>query len=103
MSDTATKKPTAAERRFAAVRTLCDETREARIDGDEKPYVHWFQTIRDQKVVASRIRDLAPLGRTERWTRTVEAWASEVETSETPEHYRWAFDQYGIYACHAAD
>jgi hypothetical protein len=93
----------AQDRRYEGINALCTQTRERRLDGDEKPYVHWSQTLRDQKVLASRIRDLKPLGRTQRWTDAVEVWAVEVEQADNESTFHWAFDQFAIYASYAAE
>lgn len=52
--------------------------------------------------IAQDIRNIARLGRTERWHFAVEWWASNVEAAETEDWTRWAFYQYAIYAAHRA-
>lgn len=54
----------------------------------------------DRTEIAAMIRELAPLGRTERWATAVETWAVLVEDTENP--VEWAFFQGGIWASHAA-
>lgn len=51
--------------------------------------------------IAARIREIAKLGRTDRWRNAVEAWALMIEDDSQP--LEWAFLQYGVYAAHAVD
>lgn len=96
---TATK-TSPAEKRYAAISSLCESVRSVEIT-ETGPVVTW--NCEDPARVADLIRTgLAHQGRTERWTGAVEAWAVAVETS-TPETFRWAFDQYGIWASYAAE
>lgn len=56
--------------------------------------------LANRATIAGWIRELAPLGRTERWNNAVEGWAHAVETEESLE---WAFLQYSVWATHAAE
>lgn len=104
---TLVRKPTAAEKRYAALNALCTSVRN--FDQDLRVTV-WAKTSADRAEVAASIRELAPLGRTERWTVNVEAWAHHVETegldapAETVESlFQWAFEQYGVWTSYAAE
>jgi len=101
MTTTTAKKLTATEKRYAAISALCETTRTATI-GEAGPTVTWHRDHADRATLAADIRALTTLGRTERWTAAVEGWALEVEGS-TEETYRWAFDQFGIWASYAAE
>lgn len=91
----------AVARRLAAINTVATATREAEIT-EEGPVVTWHVTHANREALAADLRDLAPLGRTDRWQAAVESWAAAVEES-TPETFRWAFDQHGVWACYAAE
>ena len=51
--------------------------------------------------LAKAIRLLSTLGRTTRWTGTIERWASMVE-DDWDEGRSWGLFQGGVYAVHAA-
>lgn len=100
MTSTAAPKMTAVERRYLAIRTLCDAVRTYDPEAVATTWTESFETRAD---VATAIRALAPLGRTERWTVNVECWARNVEEAEDEEHFRFAFDQYGVWTSYAAE
>lgn len=81
----------AAERRLAAIQAVSDQfiTREG------------VQLMSDREAIAALIDALAPLGRTARWQAAVAVWAERVRDLELP--LIWAYQQYAIYACHAAE
>jgi hypothetical protein len=107
MTATAAPRQTATERRLAAINALTEEVRSAVKTsfrgGPPHVTVVWSADHADRAAVAAAIRELAPLGRTERWADAVSAWAREVEGSSTEEMFKWAFDQFGIWACYAAE
>jgi hypothetical protein len=92
----------AAEKRFAAINALVTDVRYVKHVEGAMPTVVWTQQHAARAVVAAAIREMLPLGRTERWQDAVAAWAREVEAS-TEETFRWAFDQFAVWACYAAE
>ena len=52
--------------------------------------------------MAENIEKLAALGRTARWQSAIATWAAQVREDAGTDHLVWAFQQYGIYAGHAA-
>jgi hypothetical protein len=92
----------ASDRRYAGIKAV----NEAVIRTDREVTEEGFTTAHNvflmtREEAATAIRELAKLGRTERWTNSVEAWAAMVEDIENP--FEWAFIQYSVYACHAAE
>lgn len=83
----------ATDRRYAGIKAVSNETVTTDVATGNT-----FHGTREE--IAGRIRSLAKLGRTERWTATVENWASMVENEDSLE---WAFLQGSIWAGHAAD
>ena len=63
----------------------------------------WEFTADQRDAVAVLIRDIAPLGRTDRWQGAVERWARAVENAESDQQFQHSFFQFGIYASHAAE
>lgn len=100
MTTATTPKPTAADRRHAGINRVASAVRD--YDATAGTTV-WHLPADRAAEVAAMIRDLAPLGRTDRWRGTVEGWAVAVETAPDADQYRWAFDQHGIWAAYAAD
>ena len=99
---TATRKMTATEKRHDAIRLLADAVRTAEVT-ETGPVVNWHLDFAYADEVALGIRQLAPLGRTDRWQGAVESWAVAVETAEDQARFRHAFDQFGIWAAYAAE
>jgi hypothetical protein len=89
----------ASEKRYAAINALSESVRSLEVT-DEGREVVWHKGENDRAEVAAMIRDLAPLGRTDRWKTRIAQWAEAVETEAA---FQWAFDQYGIWACYAAE
>jgi len=91
----------AAEKRYAAMQEMSAKV----VTFDRETHTNvWHFTTRP--VVAEMIRELLPLGRTERWTNAIENWAAMVldtENNSGPKGFEWAFFQGGIYVGHAAD
>jgi hypothetical protein len=96
----AARKLTATDRRVAALRTIQGQVRTVGKDG--RGQLTSIMLIWDRAQLAGMIRELATLGRTDRWTGTIENWARQVEAADDTT-LMWAFDQYCTYACHAAD
>jgi hypothetical protein len=84
---------TATDRRFAGIKAVSTETVSTDVATGNT-----FHGTREE--IAGRIRTLAKLGRTERWTAAIENWARMVETEASLE---WSFLQGSIWASHAAD
>lgn len=80
----------ASDKRFESIKVVSNQTVETSVNGNT------FLASREQ--IATWIRELAPLGRTERWAVAVENWAVLVETEESLE---WAFLQGSIWASYA--
>ena len=100
---TATK-TTPFQRRLDAMGAVCNSTRNVEFPEDgSKPVLVWYRDFDDRAATATAIRTLAPLGRTDRWKGSIENWARFVETAETPESYRWSFDQYAIWTGYNAE
>lgn len=76
----------ASDNRIKEMRAVCDRV--------------MAEGITNRTEIARLIRELAPLGRTERWQGGIEGWAVMVESEENP--LDWAFGQGSIYASHAA-
>jgi hypothetical protein len=112
MSATPTK-TSPADRRYAGIKAINDRvvTNERRLERDDSTGEEvtraenvWHLGVESRAIVASWIREeLRPLGRTARWQQAVADWASMVESQEDERGYTWAFFQYGIFACHAAE
>jgi len=83
----------ATEKRIAGIRAVNDATVTTDANGNT------FHGTRTE--IAARIREIASLGRTDRWRNAVEAWALMIEDDSQP--LEWAFLQYGVYAAHAVD
>jgi hypothetical protein len=84
------QKPTAAEKRHAAIRTL----------------VHTFitpegllNTAANVQAVNDAIEALRPLGRTDRWQKCITAWQTMHEIGDL----HWVILQGSVYATHAAE
>lgn len=82
----------ATVKRFEGIKAVSTETVTTTTEGNT------FHGTRTE--IAARIRNLAKLGRTDRWQAAIEGWAVAVETEDSLE---WAFLQYSIWASHAAD
>jgi hypothetical protein len=61
----------------------------------------WIVSEADRVEIVTRIVALRPMGRTARWQRAVDAWATTV-TQVDAGSLNWAVKQYMIYAVHAA-
>jgi hypothetical protein len=83
----------AAEKRYAGIKAVSDVVADGRGN----------LVMTEPSEIAALIRDLAPLGRTDRWKDAIEAWASLVEDQEDEKGLRWAFFQGGIWAGHEAE
>lgn len=91
-------KVTATDKRYEMVGIISHSVIEAVKD---ETGIHNVWLISDRTVIAAIIREyLAPLGRTERWSASVEGWARMVEAEDSLE---WAFLQGSIWAAHAAE
>lgn len=92
----------ASDRRFAGIKSVNDRVirtdREVNSEGYTVAVNVWL--TEDREEIATMIRELAKLGRTDRWVASVEAWAVAVETETSLE---WAFLQFSVWTCHAAD
>lgn len=78
---------------------------EKRFDGMRKVYEAFPNekvTEANRTELCEMIRNLKSLGRTERWTGSVEAWASAIENQDTEKGMLWAYLQWGVYANYAA-
>jgi len=85
----------ASERRFDAIKSVSDRVFRV-IPGTAEG--EWLTT--DREAIATMIREIARLGRTTRWAEAVEGWAQAVEKEESLE---WAFFQFSVWACYAAE
>ena len=52
--------------------------------------------LTDRGIIAEKINNLKPLGRTERWRNAVDAWSAMV--LEEDNDLGWAYAQYGHFA-----
>jgi hypothetical protein len=87
----------AETKRFEGIRNVCIASQK-QVKCEDGGYVNRFLATREE--MATAIRSLVKLGRTERWTASIENWATMVETEESLE---WAFAQGSIWASHAVD
>lgn len=86
--DTIALKPT--DRRFAAIKGLVS----SHLDADLQ------QVVGTRDEISAEIIALATLGRTSRWTGTVDGWAAMVR--DEANDLRWALVQGSIFAGYAA-
>lgn len=96
-TETAARKPSAQDKRFAAMRALGDAIVGTERNADGVLVQVWHVTDREQ--IAAAIRELAPLGRTDRWHAAVESWALLV--LDTDNDMPWAFFQGSIWTGYA--
>lgn len=80
----------AQERRLRNIKVL-SEGFHGRID---------IMSAAEVDAAVAKIRELADLGRTDRWKHAVDRWAGLIE--ETPENRRWALIQGSIWAANNA-
>lgn len=99
-TDTATRKPKASDRRLAAIEAL---TRPVWSRILPEGGAEFLLTLDDRKDAGNAIILLRHLGRADRWQAAVKEWAEQVYAAADLDHLRWAFTQYGIYACLAAE
>lgn len=94
----------ASDRRYAALKTVSKSiVWQETFLRDGEFHLENVWTEETHTAVAERIRELAKLGRTERWVTAIEDWAVAVETADSPETFQWAALQYGVWASHAAE
>lgn len=88
----------ATDRRYAGLKAVSTLTIETVKCADGEGFENKFLLTREE--IAAAIRELAKLGRTDRWLNAVEGWAVMVETEDSLE---WAFLQGSIWTGYAAD
>ena len=103
-------KSRAVEARYAAVKHLTGTFYQVLLAGVDiekgwrnEDCTNLPKMFAERATLAKLIRSQAALGRTERWKTAIHNWAYMVETADTPATYSWAFQQYSIYAGHAAE
>jgi hypothetical protein len=84
----------AVERRFDAIRGIGERFR------PESNGYHLTSEATPEAIIEA-IRELAPLGRTDRWQAAVKQWESLV--TDYPESLDWAILQGSVYAGYAAE
>jgi len=93
----------ASDKRYAGIAAVNEATNwpETFLGQDGEFFQAFIWTRESRSEIASRIRELASLGRTDRWTRAVEDWATMVEDTSTDLFH--SFHQWQVFAAHAAE